>query len=589
MKFFTQIVKILLLGVWLYGSSLLAQTQSITDTTEHNQTIVPDLRLCKNFKELKKSDIFLGLNSLKETREFYIDYCKHSDALAWSDESLHLNHQAKELIQSIRDSYDEGLNPNKYHLQALEMQLEAFNNEMYQSGEEKQHALNRIDVLLSDAYISLANDLYYGFTNWKRFKESKKEQNKKLARNNDSVKNDKEDTIEWERPVKTPIYPSKYLMTNLTLDKISDSLSSLSPDSAEYHRLKESLKYFRTLHANGGWGKIPEGPTIRIKQSDERVSLIKKRLYVSGDYHERENNETILYNEIELIDAVKSFQTRHNLTNDGLIGKKTINALNISSSSKVSKIILNMERYRWFNNGMDQYQSYIDINIPAFQMQVLEEGKEVIEMKVIVGKKKRPTPILNSKISYAVLNPTWTAPTTIVKEDILQKDNMQEYLLDHNMRVYATVDGELVEVNYDEIDWSLYSDKEYVPYVFKADAGESNPLGVVKFIFNNKYSVYMHDTNQRYLFKNEYRALSSGCLRLSEPMKLLSYLLEKKDAIIDKEEDADFIVNLKKKVPVVIRYMTVSVDKNNLVYFYDDIYGYDALQRESIKDNSWML
>jgi murein L,D-transpeptidase YcbB/YkuD len=326
-----------------------------------------------------------------------------------------------------------------------------------------------------------------------------------------------------------------------------------------------------------------------MEQSDERIPLIKKRLYLSGELHELENNETFLYSEPQLVDAVKSFQALHNLTQDGLIGAKTINALNIPVTSKISKIILNLERFRWLNQGMDTYQSYININIPSFQMQVFEYGKEVIAMKVIVGKKERPTPVLNSKISYAVLKPSWTAPKTIVKEDILEKANMQEYLQSHNMRVYLNLEGEMSEVNADEIDWSVYAEDEHIPYIFKADSGEANPLGEVKFIFNNRFSVYMHDTNQRYLFKNQYRALSSGCLRLNEPMKLLTYLLDTKDAIIDEQEGSDHIVNVKKKVPVVIRYMTVSVDGDNRIFFYDDIYGYDELQRDSIKENSWML
>jgi murein L,D-transpeptidase YcbB/YkuD len=202
-------------------------------------------------------------------------------------------------------------------------------------------------------------------------------------------------------------------------------------------------------------------------------------------------------------------------------------------------------------------------------------------MKVIVGKKERPTPILNSTISYAVLNPSWTAPETIVREDIIEKGNIDSYLAKHNMKVYMTLHGESVEVNSNHIDWKSYEGQSNIPYTFKADSGTLNPLGVVKFIFNNQYSVYMHDTNRRDLFQNEYRALSSGCVRLNEPNKLLTYLLEKEGKILSKvknsKEVTDTIVSLRGKVPVVFRYMTVGVDKDHKINFYDDIYGYDDL------------
>jgi murein L,D-transpeptidase YcbB/YkuD len=592
MEYISRILKLLFLGVWLYGSCVFAQEQNISTAHDQNQTHSSDLLFCDTQTQLKKNDLFSNLINPKATKEFYTNYCKKTHTPAWNNSLQELSKQSQELMQSIQESYDHGLNPNKYHLEALvEYKTRMRSDDANQTLEQKYRALYRMDVVLTDAYISLAKDLYYGFTNWKQFKESKKEKNKKLLKNQEEDQNEKDDVIEWERAVKAPIYPAKELIENLAMNKIAHSLAVLSPDCQEYRRLMKSLKYYRMLHANGGWEKIPSGPTIRTQQSDNRLALIKKRLYITGELPEIENNATTLYDEPKLIDAVKLFQESHNLMNDGLIGKKTINALNISSATKISKIILNLERYRWLHQGLDQYPSYININIPAFRMQVFEHGEEVFGMKVIVGKQKRPTPVLNSKISYAVLNPTWTAPKTIVKEDILQKESMDEYLESHSMRIYSNVEGEMVEVQADDINWSDYMDKENVPFTFKADAGETNPLGEVKFIFNNNYSVFMHDTNQRDLFKNEYRALSSGCLRLGEPMRLLSYLLEKKDAIIEKEDDeeADKIVNLKKKVPVVIRYMTVSVDKNDHIYFYDDIYGFDALQKESIKDNSWML
>ena len=591
MKFLNKIAIILLLMTLSLSGFLSADEFTLTQNSII-QMQDKNLLICKELKSFKHSTLFLELNNPQETESFYNDFCKHSTSNAWSGSNFELTSGANDLIQSIQDSYNQGLNPQKYHLQALLLDAQDLNA----SDGQKYHTLNSIDILLTDAYISLAKDLYYGFTDWKQFKVSKREKNKKLNENKDLNISEKENTIEWDRPKKAPLNLVKYLAQNLMLQKISDSLQALTPNSQEYKRLEEALKHYRELSAQGGWKPIPCGPTIRIDQTDDRLPLIKARLLITGDLSNIENNATTLYNETTFIDAVKTFQIRHNLTPDSIIGKRTIEALNVSASTLVSKIILNLERLRWDRRDMDQCEAYIDINVPAFEMEVLEHGKEVMDMKVIVGKKERPTPILESKVSYAVLHPSWTAPKTIVKEDILEKNNMQEYLLNHNMRIFQNNDGNLVEVNYEDVNWSAFANKENVPYIFKADSGKSNPLGEVKFIFNNKYSIYMHDTNQRYLFKNQYRALSSGCLRLSEPMKLLTYLLEKDDTIIDQkkdsnasEDDTDEIVNIKKRIPVLIKYMTVNVDDKGIIHFYDDIYGYDSLLKDSIKDNSFKL
>ncbi|MGB3960738.1 MAG: L,D-transpeptidase family protein, partial [Sulfurimonas sp.] len=245
-----------------------------------------------------------------------------------------------------------------------------------------------------------------------------------------------------------------------------------------------------------------------------------------------------------------------------------------------------MERFRWLGRGLEKSEGYIDINIPAFRMRVYEHAQEVMQMPVIVGKKERATPILSSYLSYAVLRPTWTAPQTIIKEDILANGNMQEYLQNHNMKVFTMQEGAKVDVNPDEVEWADYAQKEYVPFLFRADAGKSNPLGGVKFMFNNKYSIYMHDTNQPALFGSHSRAFSSGCIRLHEPMKLLKYLLEDDAAstLLAQEELPDQVVQIKKKLPIMIRYMSVEVDEENKIHLFEDVYGYDARHILALKN-----
>ena len=579
-------IKFLFLSCF-FTHSLLADLALLTspfETPTAHETVVfakektalqSELLLCNRFAQAKNSSLFLGLKSAHESKEFYTNHCKSKNSLAWLNSSLEFTPQALELLEAVEASGTQGLSPNRYNYKMIQETIQVLKTNVFANEAEKYAKYNRLDILMSDAYLTLAKELYYGFTDWKIFQTLKTEPKKDDTN---------ERKFEWDRDKKSALMSVKYLTKNLEQNSISTSLEALRPNFIEYTRMMDALKYYRELTEKGGWQTIPAGPTIRIGHNDARVELIKKRLFATAELKEITTLEHTTYDEEELIEAVKSFQKSHNLKPDGLIGKKTIHALNVPASKIVEKIILNLERFRWLTPNLDKVPGYISINIPAFKMQLYEEGHERINMKVIVGRKDRPTPVTHSKLSYAVLNPSWTAPQTIIKEDILAKNNIQAYLESHDMEVFAQIDGESVPINPEEIDWDEYADRNHVPFIFKASTGKSNPLGDVKFMFNNKYSVYMHDTNQRYLFANSTRAYSSGCIRLEEPTKLLTYLLENKGNIANTQEKSqDKVVQLKKKLPLIIRYMTAEVDESNKVYFYDDIYGYDERHLLAVK------
>ncbi|DAB30615.1 MAG TPA: hypothetical protein CFH84_03065 [Sulfurimonas sp. UBA12504] len=542
---------------------------SVSIMPQRSQQNFADNLLCNNSHSLKNSALFKGLRSPSQSFEFYLQHCKNKNTLVWFDASLRLHESAHELIEEIQNSYEEGLSPKRYHSKEIEKNIIKIAQNTFTNPQEKIKIYNRLDLLLSDAYLTLAYELYYGFTNWEAFE-----------------KGTTDTKFEWERTQKSALSPVAYLLKNLKQNSISDSLKILNPDFSEYKRLKEALQFYKKLDAKGGWRAIPFGSPIRINQRDTRVIEIKKRLFLSDDLEEMAYPENVVYDEVNVIKAIKFLQQRHNLEPDGLIGTKTISALNIPPSVIIKKIILNMERFRWLGRGLENSAGYIDINIPAFRMRVYEYAQKVMQMPIIVGKKERATPILSSSLSYAVLHPTWTAPQTIVKEDILANGNMQEYLQDHNMRVFTMQEGAKVDVNPDEVEWAEYAQKESVPFLFRADAGKSNPLGEVKFMFNNKYSIYMHDTNQPALFEKKSRAFSSGCIRLYEPIKFLKYLLEKDTmkSLLAQEEVPDQIVQIKKKLPIIIRYMTVEVDVGNKIHLFEDVYGYDERHTLALKD-----
>lgn len=550
----------------LFFGCLIPVHATPVDTNTSNTGVFETASLCDRLIEYKKTDRFELLSSPEETRRFYTDRCEQEKNYAWFDSSLSPTAEAFELLRAIDDAYRHGLNPEKYHKTLLKHYLFTIVKKKFDSVEAKSRFIDHTEMFLSDAYFTLAHDLYEGFTDREAFK----------ALNVD------DEEIEWDFPQKGALDFGKILTEALGKNTVADSLKTLVPEFLEYGRLLKALALYRKLAEYGENESLPEGPTIREGDNDPRLPLITQRLIFLGDLDESDRAETTLYNDPALLRAVKSFQSRHNLKADGRIGENTLKALNVPIRERITQLILSLERYRWLNRGMENKNAYISINIPSFTLQLLEQGEEKFSMKVIVGKKERPTPILNSKIAYAVLNPTWTAPETIVREDILGKKNVLKYLKNHDMRVFQMIDGSLSELNPYTIDWEHYKTLGKAPFVFRANAGDENPLGEIKFIFPNRYSVYMHDTNTPALFQNDYRALSSGCIRLSDPSLLLTYLSPKDDIISSGNRD-NRKIELRKKLPVILRYMTAAADAEGKVYFYEDIYGYDRLHLQILK------
>lgn len=257
----------------------------------------------------------------------------------------------------------------------------------------------------------------------------------------------------------------------------------------------------------------------------------------------------------------------------------------IGDKNKIYKLILNMERYRWITRNYEESSKAVVVNIPTFKMQLLEYGDATWDMRVIVGKPERPTPILDGLLTYATLNPYWTAPETIIKEDIVKKNDVIDYIKSHNMKVFSVKNK--TPVNAEDVNWSVYKDKKDIPFIFRAEPGKDNPLGEIKFTFPNKYSVYMHDTNHKEFFSHDYRAFSSGCVRLKEPKKLLGYFLNTNEDLnlskFNSQNKPELGLDLKMEIPISFKYMTITIDKQNQISFYEDIYGYDLTNMKAMK------
>jgi L,D-transpeptidase YcbB len=246
------------------------------------------------------------------------------------------------------------------------------------------------------------------------------------------------------------------------------------------------------------------------------------------------------------------------------------------SLSRIKKLTMNMERVRWRKLSMPR--RYLSVNVPAFQLKVVENDTVVVDSRVIIGKTETPTPEMESVIRSFIIYPYWHVPRSIVKEILphIQEDTV--FLKSHN---YDVLDQHGKTVRISSIDWWSY-DAETFPYVLRQREGSENTMGVIKFVFANNYGVYLHDTNARGLFRREERALSHGCIRVQKAVDLARYMI-KNDYVVSPEDLDQYMqlqhrmeIKLIEPIPIYLQYFTCEA-KDGKVFFYDDIYGKDKL------------
>ncbi len=485
------------------------------------------------FKTLNKEYEIYCIPALREV------YLNNTFQPYWEDEK-----KVEGLIAAIKESYKEGLNPNDYHLQDI-YELKSGNSE-----DDKAN----LDIVLSDAFLLYISHLLSGKVNPSTV------------------------DAQWH-VVRTDQDPFKYfyLLDSIGIGQI---IELVVPKNKNYNLLKTELEHYRQIEALYKSEKIPTGQIIKPGMTDERIPLIKKSLAInSGDSLSDTINSSLHTNELK--GKIIAFQEQNGLESIGNIGNQTIEALNISISEKIKTIEANLERLRWLPQELPNY--YLMVNIVSFELHVIKDYQIVQEHKVVVGKPFRMTPVFSSTMQYMVFNPTWTVPPTILKEDLIpemQKDN--QTLTKKNIKVYDS-EGDLMFI--DSIDWK--SPKVF-SYTYRQDAGITNALGVVKFMFPNPYNVYLHDTPSKELFDRTERAFSSGCIRVQKPLELATYLLSDQPKYNRKSIDniiASGItqtVILKSKPEVYLLYLTAWVDDSGRINFRKDIYNRDKKLIEAL-------
>jgi murein L,D-transpeptidase YcbB/YkuD len=343
-------------------------------------------------------------------------------------------------------------------------------------------------------------------------------------------------------------------------------------DEGTYSRLQEALLSYADLQVRGGWPMLPADAKLAPGASGPNVALLRRRLVITEDMPaDKRTGDT--YDDA-VIEGVKRFQLRHGLDATGTVGPQTLKALNVPVKQRLQQLEAALERLA--GNSFSFGERYVVVNIPAAFAEAVSKGKVERRYRVIVGKADRQSPTLTASITSVVLNPTWTVPFSITKNEIIGRMRRDPgYISRMHMRV---LDGSDHEIDAKSIDWS--SDRS-PNFTVRQDSGTWNALGAVKIDMPNPYSVYMHDTDKRSLFTADYRFLSHGCSRVDNVRDLAAWLLSDQPkwtrAAIDQTIDAGKLVTVpvSKKVPVAWIYLTAWMMRDGTVQFRDDVYDQD--------------
>jgi L,D-transpeptidase YcbB len=354
-------------------------------------------------------------------------------------------------------------------------------------------------------------------------------------------------------------------------------LQTLVPEDPVYRGLREALAEYRSIAAHGGWGLVPDRPTLSVGSVGRAVEALRSRLRLSGDLPADSAVPTLNRFDEPLRQAVVAFQARHGLAPDGSVGPRTRTALNVPVDERIRQILVNLERARWLPEDLGD--PYVLVNMAAFDLEVVEADRVALEMRVVVGRPARSTPMFSDEITYLEFNPYWHVPRTILREDklpILRSDPAA--LTAQGIRVIAP-GGTVVDPT--TINWSEVSASNF-PYSLRQDPGPRNALGRVKFMFPNAHDIYLHDSPSRGLFKRSTRAYSSGCIRVEKPIELAEFLLKNNDGWNRRRIEGVIAAGKNRSVvlpnPVAVHlvYLTAWMGRDGRVQFRNDLYNRDA-------------
>ena len=457
---------------------------------------------------------------------------------AWSIENRP-THQVNELREAVASAFAHGLATTDYHHEALgkiTRRLEAA-------------SATDLELVATSAYLGLASHFQSGRV--------------------DPVRLDKDWQVE-----RKAIDLVAHLEQALADGRIGASLAELLPQQPGYRRLVEQLA---GLRMQPDWPVVPAGARLEAGSDGTRVVALRARLAAAGLLDDNERTDETFDSAVAA--AVKTFQQRHGLEDDGVVGNITLQELNTERNQRIQQVMVNLERWRWLPNDLGR--RHLRVNIAAYQLEAWQDGSRRLDMKVIVGKDYRRTPVFSEQLRYLVLNPRWMVPRRIAVEDklpLFRKDPAS--VSARGFDIYQGWADNQLPIDPETIDWESLGARSF-PYRLVQRPGPQNALGRIKFMLPNRFDVYLHDTPDRHLFERNDRNFSSGCIRVHRPLELAEWVLDETPGWSRSEIDRalatkkEKTVNLQATIPVHIQYTTAWVDDAGQLQLRRDAYGRD--------------
>ena len=452
------------------------------------------------------------------------------------------------LLDLLRESAEDGLSPEDYHLSELTRLAPVF-------GGAGADAVSRAraDVLATDSFYLLLYHLYLG-----------KVDPKTLDAN-------------WNfdpRPVGER-GGVDFVLEALTKDRLREAVARVRPDHWWYARARAALSEYRRLEERGGWKPVPAGKTLKPGMKDPRVVALRGRLAVTGELSGQPLDSDSF--DEPLAEAVRKFQARHRLASDGVVAAGTLAELNVPVAARILQIRLNLERARWVLHDIPEGEAVI-VDLAGFEVAFLKKGEVTWRSRIQIGKPYNQTPIFKSRIDTVVFNPTWTIPPGIIRKETLPAIRRDPgYLQKKGLEL---IDAKGRKVDPAGVNWAAQNASSF-PYMVRQPAGPDNALGRVKILFPNPYFVYLHDTPSKSLFEKSERAFSHGCMRTERPLELAELVLndpenwDSRSIAQTVEAGETKTVRLKKPIPVLIMYWTIDPAGEGKTAFKRDPYSRD--------------
>jgi murein L,D-transpeptidase YcbB/YkuD len=451
------------------------------------------------------------------------------------------NKNAISFLNNLQSIEDDGLNIKKLHIQDLLNMQKKIEGKI-----TVDNIAQNFDIGMSVACIQACNAMMHG-----QFKA-------------DSFNED------WFNKTDTQFNASAYVQNCIAKDSIDFMFANLRPNLPIYQKLVAKLKVLKTIKKAGGWEVINNlKDSLPNGMDNKNVGALRKRLNKEIGLP-LDTSSTIVKDDLQT--AIQSFQYLHDLKLSGKLDTSTLKKINTPIDKKIKNMQSNLERLRWLQK--DVMQPYVWVNIPKMELQYIDADSTQFKMRVVVGRTSRPTPTLNATMTNLVINPGWSVPPTIMKEEVVPGIGRRggSYLSRRGLKAFyrgRAVSGDQI------------NEKNYKSFSIQQKPGLNSALGAVKFNMPNRHAIYLHDTPHREDFVKYYRAYSSGCIRVEKPRDFATFLLQdsnytslKIDTFIRKKITKD--VPMKKKLEVHIVYLTNGLDSLGNVMYLRDIYNKDA-------------